>query len=205
MSGRFLGRAWWHPSGLVVAGGVEGQLAEEFAGVAVDDADVEVVDEHGDGGAGAAPPDADVVEAAVVPQGEGAVSVETVGADAAVWVDDRAGGGGLGAGGVGLHGCVAVQRAVRADRVVVVPEPGQLAGQAAGGVCGWLRGEPLLLGLLEPFDLAAGLGVVGPGVVEPDAEAAELDLEGDAAAAALPAGEDRTVEFLTDVKPLRVA
>jgi len=51
-------------AGLVAAGGVEGELAEHVAGGGVDDADVEVVDEHDDafGGVGAA--DAEVVEAA---------------------------------------------------------------------------------------------------------------------------------------------
>jgi hypothetical protein len=39
---------------LVVAGGVEDEFADELAGVAVEDADVAVVDEDGDFGAGAA-------------------------------------------------------------------------------------------------------------------------------------------------------
>ena len=77
--------------------------------------------------------------------------------------------------------------------------------QAGDGLGWWLGGEPLLLGLLEAFDLALGLRMMGAGVVEPDAEAAELDFEGDPAAVAREAGEDRSVEFLTDVKPLRVA
>ena len=38
---------------LVVAGGVEDEFADELAGVAVEDVDVEVVDEDGDFGAGA--------------------------------------------------------------------------------------------------------------------------------------------------------
>jgi hypothetical protein len=38
--------------GLVVAGGVDGEFAEEFAGGGVDDADVEVVDQLQDGGSG---------------------------------------------------------------------------------------------------------------------------------------------------------
>jgi hypothetical protein len=33
---------------LVVAGGVEGEFAEEFSGGGVDDADVVIVDEHSD-------------------------------------------------------------------------------------------------------------------------------------------------------------
>jgi hypothetical protein len=43
---------------LVVAGGVEGELAEDLAGGLVDDADVEVVDEHEDGLAGVGASDA---------------------------------------------------------------------------------------------------------------------------------------------------
>jgi hypothetical protein len=42
-------------------------------------------------------------------------------------------------------------------------------------------------------------------VVEPDAEPTQLNLQGDPAAAAGQAGEDRGVEFSTDVKRLRVA
>jgi hypothetical protein len=57
----------------------------------------------------------------------------------------------------------------------------------------WLGCEPLLLGLLEALDLAAGLRVVGPGVVEADPESAEFDLENDCAAAAGRAGEDGAV------------
>src|SRR5262249_41297051 len=37
-------------AGLVVAGGVEDEFADELSGVALQDADVEVVDEHRDGG-----------------------------------------------------------------------------------------------------------------------------------------------------------
>jgi hypothetical protein len=42
--------------------------------------------------------------------------------------------------------------------------------------------------------------VVGPGVAELHPEETEFDLQGDPAVAALFAGEDRPVEFLTDVK-----
>jgi hypothetical protein len=61
---------------LVVAGGV--QLAEEFAGGGVDDADVQVVDEHDHVGSGVGSSDADVVEPAVVAQGDGAGIVDAV-------------------------------------------------------------------------------------------------------------------------------
>jgi hypothetical protein len=54
--------------------------------------------------------------------------------------------------------------------------------------------------LVEPFHLAAGLRMVGPGMGELDPAQPELHLQGDPAVAALFAGEDRPVEFLTDVK-----
>jgi len=112
---------------LEVAGGVEGELADEFSGVAVDGPDVQVVDEQGDGGAGEWSAEADVVQAAVVAEGDGAGLVDAVVADPAVWVDVGAAGGGFGSGGVGLPRCGAAERAVWADVVVVAPESGQLA------------------------------------------------------------------------------
>ena len=69
---------------MVVAGGVQGEVAEEFSGGGVDDADVEVVDEHDDVGAGVGAADADVVEAAVVAEGDDAGGVDAVVADAVV-------------------------------------------------------------------------------------------------------------------------
>jgi hypothetical protein len=93
-----------------------------------------------------------------------------------------------------------VQGPVRADGVVVVGEPVQLRLQAGDGVGGFLFGQPLLLGLVEAFDLAAGLRVVGAGVGVADPEQAEVDLDGDPAGAAGFAGEDCAVEFLGVVK-----
>jgi hypothetical protein len=46
--------------------------------VAVDDPDLEVLDEQGDAGAGVESADADVVHSAVVPQGDGAGLVDAV-------------------------------------------------------------------------------------------------------------------------------
>src|SRR5262249_27520224 len=86
----------WPACGLVVAVGVEGELAYEFAGGGVDDADLEVVDEHEDAGSGAGSADADVVELVVVAEGELAVDVGAVGADPVV-----AGGAGLARDGLG--------------------------------------------------------------------------------------------------------
>jgi hypothetical protein len=79
---RWRGWAWssrWRAGGpaggLVVLVRVEGEFAEQFAG-GVDDADVEVLDEEQDVGAGVGPADADVVELAVVAQGDDAGVVD---------------------------------------------------------------------------------------------------------------------------------
>ena len=66
--------------------GVEGELADEFASGCVDDTDVEVVDEHHDRGAGEGSADADVVESAVVAEGDFAGFVDAVVADSVVGV-----------------------------------------------------------------------------------------------------------------------
>jgi hypothetical protein len=66
---------------LVVLGRVELQFSEEFA-VVGEDADVSIVDQNEDVGAGVASADADVVEPAVVSQGEDAAGVDLVVADA---------------------------------------------------------------------------------------------------------------------------
>ena len=80
-------------------------MSQEFAGGGVDDADVEVGDEQGDGGSGVGSADADVVQATVVAQGDYAGGIDAVGAYPLVGV----GGvvrrrGGFGAGGVGDGG-----------------------------------------------------------------------------------------------------
>ncbi|MGA8254434.1 MAG: hypothetical protein WBW75_07570 [Mycobacterium sp.] len=62
-----------------------------LAGGGVDDADVEVLDEDWDAGAGVGSADADVVRPAGVAQGEFSELVDAVGADAVVGVDAVAG------------------------------------------------------------------------------------------------------------------
>ena len=64
--------------GLVVLFWVDVQVAEEFSGGGVDDADVEVVDEQDDVGSGVGSADADVVESAVNAQGDDAAGVDAV-------------------------------------------------------------------------------------------------------------------------------
>jgi len=148
--------------GLVVPGGVEGEFAEEFAGGGVDDADVEVVDEPDHVGSGVGSSDADVVESAVVAQGDDAGVVDAVAADPVVAVGPGAGRRGLRSGRVGDGRGAAVQGAVRPAVVVLVPEGVELGLELGdGGRLVRLGGEPLLLGLVEAFDLAAGLGWFG--------------------------------------------
>ena len=162
--------------GLVVAAGVEGELAEELAGGGVDDADVEVVDEQEDVGSGVGSADADVVQAAGMTQGDHAGVVDAVVADPVVGVGSRSAGAGFGAGGVGGGGGGAVRQGpVRA--VVVVGgdeavEQGLELGD--GGRLDRLGGQPFLEGLLEAFDLAAGGRVVRAGVLLGDAQAAQF-------------------------------
>ena len=108
MAGRARGSGW--AGGLVVLVRVEGELAEQFAGGGVDDADVQVLDEHDDVGPGVGPADTDVVQAAVVAQGDDAGVVDAVAADAVVGVGGAAAGDGLGPGDVGSgRGCAAFQ------------------------------------------------------------------------------------------------
>jgi hypothetical protein len=76
-------------------------VAEEFAGGGVDDAHVHVGDEEDDGGSGVFVAQADVVEAAVVAQGDASGLVDAVVADPPVGVAAAFAGGGFGAGGVG--------------------------------------------------------------------------------------------------------
>ena len=67
---------------LVVAGGVEGEVADDLAGGVVDDADVEVVDEGDDGLVLVGAADADLVEGAAVADGDLAAGVDAVAAEA---------------------------------------------------------------------------------------------------------------------------
>ena len=116
---------------MVVPGGVEVEFADEFA-VGGEHSDVEVVDEDEDAGAGVAAADADVVESAVVPQGEYAGGVDAVVAGAPVaGVDRCAGRDGRGPGGVGLGGGAAIEGAVRPAVVVV---GGRRRADVAAGV-----------------------------------------------------------------------
>ena len=96
----------------------------------LDDADVQVVDEQEDGGAGLSGAEADVVQPAVVAQGDRCRRGRSCRSDPVVGRDDRAGRDGFGSGGIGLGGGAAAERTVRPDGVVVGCRTGS-AGVAA--------------------------------------------------------------------------
>jgi hypothetical protein len=128
--------AGWSAGGLVVGVGLEGEVAEEFAGGGGDDADVAVGDEEDDVGSGVGSSDADVAEAAVAADGDGAGGVDAVAAHAPGGVGVAAGRGGFGAGAVGGGGGAAGERPVGAALVVVADEAveqGARRGRRAGG------------------------------------------------------------------------
>jgi hypothetical protein len=142
------------------------------------------------------------VEPAVVAQGEFAVGVDAVAADAEVLADADALPRRQGAGAGVPGGCwgAAADGPVWPCGVVVGGELVELGLQAAGGGGQVVAGEPFLQGLVEALDLAAGLRVVGAAMAEPDPERGEFAFERDPAAAAVKAGEDGAVEFLSGVK-----
>jgi len=122
-----------------VLGGVEGQLAQEFAGGGVDDdADVEVLDEDGDAGSGVGSADADGVEPAAVAQGDLAGFVDPVVANPIVGVAVALAWAGLGAAGVdGGWGCPVRQGSVRSAVVVGVDEGALGCRAGCRRIAGW--------------------------------------------------------------------
>ncbi len=100
-------------------------------------------------GSGVGPADADVAALAGVTQGDRAVGVEPVGADAVVGVAGAVTGGGFGPGGVGGSWGLAVRQGPVGAAGVVVAGEGVDQGLELGEVCGLgvLGGEPFLQGL----------------------------------------------------------
>ena len=145
--------------GLVVPGGVECEVSEDFSGGGVDDFDVEVVGEDQDAGSVVDAADADVVQAPVDAQGDVSGFADAVGADAVVGVDGGRGGS-VGQGSVGPAVVVFVGEGV---------ELGLQLGDRGGGGLGL---EPFFEGLVEAFDFPAGGGVVGGGVDLTDSQSA---------------------------------
>lgn len=137
---------------MVVVVGVEGEVAEEFAGGGCDDADLEVVDEEGDGCSGVGLADSDVVELAGVSEGDGAGGVDFVVADPVVGSGGGSFWSGFGESGVGNGGGDASQAAVGAVVVVDVDETVELVLEIGEGFSWWVGVEELFEGLLESFD-----------------------------------------------------
>ena len=137
---------------MVVPRGVGGECSEDFAGGGVDNADVAVVDEEEDGGSGVGSSDADVVESAVVAEGDDAAGVDAVAADSLAAV--CGGGSGLcfGESLVRDGWGDAVEGAVGAGGVVEVDEGVELVLECVVGVGGLQGGEVAFEGLLEAFD-----------------------------------------------------
>src|SRR5690242_13459919 len=186
-----------HPGwlGLVVAGRVEAEFADQFAVFLGDDPELKVAGEDEDLGAGPAASDADVVELAVVAQGELAVGVDGVAADTEVLADADAlaGGDGPGPGVPGRGGGAPADGPVWSLGVVAGGEGVKLGLQCCDGGGRVLAGQPFLQGLVQPLDFPAGLGMVGPGVAQADAQRGELAFEGDPATAAVKASEYSTI------------
>src|SRR5262249_40278147 len=163
--GSFWLGAGWPAGGLVVAGRGDGEFADEFGGGGVDDADVQVGDEHQDAGAGGGAADGGGGEPAGGAGGEAAggvggrvAAVVGGGGEAVVGVGAAVAGGGFGPGGVGGGGGGPVrQGAVRAAGVVDGGERVQQGLELAeGGGLPRLGAEPVLECLLESFDLPLG-------------------------------------------------
>ena len=83
--------AGWASGALVALGCVEDELAEQFTGGGVDDADVEVLDQDDDAGSVVGSADADGVEPAAVAPGDLPGLVDLVGADRSVSASLRPG------------------------------------------------------------------------------------------------------------------
>lgn len=127
---------------LVVATRIEGEPANQLACVEVEDPDVPIGNEELDRLAFVGPAEADVMELAVVAQGDGAAGVDLVVADAEVGIAiGRGARPGLDPSAIGLHGRAPAQRPVGPGRVVVAGEAVQLLLQADERPRGGLPGQ----------------------------------------------------------------
>jgi len=165
--------------GLVAPRRVQGECSQQLT-VFGHDPDVEACDEHQHSRAGMSPAHIDVVQARVVakrhrPAGVDPVATQPIGSG-----DHRATRGRLRSGRVGLGRRTATDRPVRSDLVVVGAEPIQLGLQLGDRRSSVLLGQ-VALELVEPFDLPAGLRVVGAGVDVTDPQPVALELERTAA------------------------
>lgn len=155
---------------------------------------LEAVDEHEDALGSVIASDADVVEPACVTQGDRAAGIDAVLADAEAgsWRECASGGVCLVSGVERVAWGGAAACSVGAHVVVVGGEAVELCLQLDDGRWSRLAGEEPFERLVEPFDLAAGLGMVGARVLQLDAQGEQLGLERGGAAAVL-GGVDKAV------------
>jgi hypothetical protein len=184
----------------VASVGVDGVGAEDFAGELVDDCDGGLVGDGEDAAVCVAGADAEVVHAAGAAEADLAVVVGSVVAQPVVaGVADGGGWSRFRCGGVGDRGGEPLQCPVGSKLVADALEAVELGLQLGDGGGRWLGCEPALQGLVEAFDLALGLRIVGMAVLLRDAQVGDQVFEA-VAAASEPGCVDRAVEFLTDVK-----
>ena len=166
----------------VAAVGVDGVLAEDFAGVVVEHGDGVGVDEDCHRLACMDGADAEVVHAAGAAEADLAEAVDVVVADAVVRIVALSSWGGLDGGGIGLGWGGAMERTMRPDLVVDAGEAVQLGLQFGDRWRRLVERRASASGLVEALDLALGLGMVGMAVLLCDAEVGEQVFEAVAAA-----------------------
>jgi len=133
--------------------------------------------------------DMEVTEAAEVAKGDAAVAIEMVAANAVIDLRPSQTRRGFETSMESLQWRAAVEGSVGTLLVVDGAEGIKLQLKVSDGLGRCLFGEEELQGLVEAFDLAAGLGVIGRGVNALNAQPVELGLESDPATARL-AAED---------------
>ena len=122
-------------------------------------------------------PDLDVEQAAVVAKGHRTSAIDAIAAKAERSRDHGSAGLDLGPCGEGFGRRLPGDRPMRSDLVVVGAEPTEHFLQLADRLGLVVLGQVALLGLVEALDLAAGLGVIRPGVDVFDPQPVALELE----------------------------
>ena len=137
---------------------------QDFPGAELDDGDAVGVGQSEDLLAAVSDADAEVVHPAGAADADLAALVDMVVTQPVVTAR-AAGGRSFGQGPVGLARGGALHCPAGAALVVVLAEDVELVLQAGQGAGGRLPGQPAFLGLVEPLDLALGLGVERPAVL----------------------------------------
>src|SRR5947209_9557869 len=149
---------------LVVALRVEGESAEQLA-VFGHDPDLSARDKDADGLVAVSGSDADVAQPAAIAQCDAARLVDAIVTDAILDGSGLSSRSRLDSGGEGLGRGAPIEGAVGACVVVVETEGIELSLEAGQRRRARLAGEEALEGLMQALDLAAGLRMVGSGVL----------------------------------------